>query len=57
MEDGIWVNNWDRDWNMDLTGFSTRFRIGTRIEIALFISMLFGIWARLGTTLLDYDRY
>ena len=42
---------------MVLTGFSTRFRIGTRIEMALFISMLFGIWARLGTTLLDYDRY
>ena len=45
------------DWNMDLTGIGIRFRIWTRIGIALFISMLFGIWARLWTTILDHDRY
>ena len=42
---------------MDFTGISIRFRIGSRIGIALFSSILFGIWARLGTTIWDYDRY
>ena len=42
---------------MVLTGVSIRFRMWTRIGIALFISMLFGIWAGLWTRMWDYGRY
>ena len=48
---------WDLDLSLGyglehgLTGIGIRFRIWTRIGIALFVSMLFGIWGWAG----DYD--